>query len=99
MSELFHYFIVRLTMFFVITVVGEPQTFQLNVRPASNFPLDVYLLMDLSGSMNDDLDNLKRLGSQLGEYNVISIRSVMSRKKFFLLLCITLILEIIFNAY
>ncbi len=36
------------------------------VEPARNFPVDIYLLMDLSASMEDDLDNLKRLGASLG---------------------------------
>ena len=45
---------------------GQPITFPLQVRPARNFPIDLYLLMDLSFSMSDDLDNLKRLGSDLG---------------------------------
>ena len=36
------------------------------MRPARNFPIDLYLLMDLSFSMRDDLDNLKRLGADLG---------------------------------
>nr|AAB66911.1 integrin subunit betaPo1 [Ophlitaspongia tenuis] len=44
---------------------GQPQTFNLNVRPARNFPIDLYLLMDLSYSMRDDLDNLKQLGADL----------------------------------
>lgn len=38
------------------------------VRPARNFPIDLYLLMDLSTSMNDDLKNLKALGANLGSY-------------------------------
>lgn len=46
---------------------GEPVTFNLSVRPAPNFPLDLYLLMDLSYSMRDDLDNLKGLGSEIAE--------------------------------
>ena len=37
------------------------------MRPARNFPIDLYLLMDLSLSMRDDLDNLKFLGASLGE--------------------------------
>ena len=39
----------------------------MSVRPARNFPIDLYLLMDLSFSMRDDLDNLKALGASLGE--------------------------------
>ena len=52
----------------ILTHTGAPVTFPLSVRPARNFPIDLYLLMDLSFSMNDDLNNLKRLGSQLGMY-------------------------------
>lgn len=44
---------------------GQPQTFQLTVRPARNFPIDLYLLMDLSFSMRDDLQNLQSLSSNL----------------------------------
>lgn len=44
-------------------------TFPFTVRPAPNFPVDIYLLMDLSLSMDDDLENLKRLGAELGKYN------------------------------
>ena len=43
-----------------------PTTFTLLVKPANNFPIDLYLLMDLSYSMSDDLDNLKVLGNSLG---------------------------------
>ena len=46
---------------------GDPIMFPLSVEPANNFPIDLYLLMDLSFSMRDDLDNLKALGAQLGE--------------------------------
>lgn len=31
-------------------------------------PLDLYILMDFSNSMEDDLDNLKKMGNQLGEH-------------------------------
>ena len=43
-------------------------TFEVQVKPANNFPIDLYLLMDLSASMSDDLQNLKRLGTQLGRF-------------------------------
>jgi protocadherin alpha len=46
---------------------GSPQTFEVQVKPANNFPIDLYLLMDLSLSMSDDLSNLKRLGTQLAD--------------------------------
>jgi len=44
----------------------EARTFNLMVKPARNFPIDLYLLMDLSFSMNDDLANLQNLASTLG---------------------------------
>ena len=47
---------------------GEPQTFTLSVKPARNYPLDMYFLMDLSGSMAPDLDSLRNLSGSIGEY-------------------------------
>ena len=56
---------------------GAPITFPLRVRPARNFPIDLYLLMDLSFSMSDDLDNLKRLGADLGmHYMCVHLQSI-----------------------
>ena len=52
--------------FHVFFTKGSPQEFDVQVRPATDFPIDLYLLMDLSFSMNDDLQNLKTLGNQLG---------------------------------
>ena len=48
--------------------IGQAKNLTVSVRPANNFPLDVYFLMDQSFSMNDDLQNLKTLASQLGTY-------------------------------
>ena len=53
----------------LIPHAGQPQTVEVGVRPTSNFPLDIYYLMDDSSSMLDDLENLKALASQLGLYN------------------------------
>jgi hypothetical protein len=53
--------------------VGEAQTFPVIVRPARDFPIDLYLLMDLSFSMNDDLENLQMLGADLGKYDNYSM--------------------------
>jgi hypothetical protein len=44
---------------------GETVSFDVSVKPAENFPVDLYYLMDMSFSMNDDLRNLKRLGGDL----------------------------------
>ena len=40
---------------------GESIHFNATVKPAPNFPLDLYYLMDLSFSMRDDLNNLRSL--------------------------------------
>lgn len=37
----------------------------LSVKPARNYPLDIYLLMDLSYTMLSNLQNLKTLGTQI----------------------------------
>ncbi|XP_072042079.1 integrin beta-5-like [Amphiura filiformis] len=44
---------------------GETQTITLNIRPAEDYPLDLYFVMDLSYSMSDDLKNLRTLGGVL----------------------------------
>ncbi|XP_028397592.1 integrin beta-2-like isoform X2 [Dendronephthya gigantea] len=45
--------------------VGEPVTFTVNVRPVKNYPVDLYFLMDLSKTMQDDLSNLKSLAGNI----------------------------------
>ncbi|XP_069770555.1 integrin beta-1-like [Narcine bancroftii] len=44
---------------------GEPQTFSLRFKRAEDYPIDLYYLMDLSFSMKDDLENVKKLGTEL----------------------------------
>ncbi|XP_073722140.1 integrin beta-2-like [Misgurnus anguillicaudatus] len=41
---------------------GKPHTFQLEFKQAEGYPVDLYYLMDLSYSMKDDLENVKKLG-------------------------------------
>jgi len=45
---------------------GVPATVTLSVRPAENYPVDLYYLMDMSWSMENDLSNLKNLAGQIG---------------------------------
>ena len=45
--------------------LGEPLTFSFSVKPAENFPLDLYILMDLSNSFRDDLIQVKKLAPSL----------------------------------
>ncbi|XP_030064113.1 integrin beta-4 isoform X2 [Microcaecilia unicolor] len=44
---------------------GEETTFQIKVFEPLETPVDLYILMDFSYSMSDDLDNLKRMGQEL----------------------------------
>ena len=48
--------------------LGQPAKFEIKVKPAKDYPVDLYYLMDLSYSMNDDLQKLKDLGSGIGKY-------------------------------
>uniref|UniRef100_A0A8B9LRH3 Integrin beta n=1 Tax=Astyanax mexicanus TaxID=7994 RepID=A0A8B9LRH3_ASTMX len=45
----------------------DSQRFTLQVRQVEDYPVDLYYLMDLSYSMNDDLSQLRRLGKGLAE--------------------------------
>uniref|UniRef100_A0A8C2C9Z2 Integrin beta n=1 Tax=Cyprinus carpio TaxID=7962 RepID=A0A8C2C9Z2_CYPCA len=46
---------------------GEEKEVEMEVFEPGRGPLDLYILMDFSNSMSDDLDNLKRMGDQLAE--------------------------------
>lgn len=45
---------------------GEERHFELEVFEPMESPVDLYILMDFSNSMSDDLDNLKQMGQHLG---------------------------------
>lgn len=46
---------------------GAEQTLQVQVRQTEDYPVDLYYLMDLSASMDDDLNTIKELGSRLAK--------------------------------
>ncbi|KAM9337147.1 integrin beta-1-like [Symphorus nematophorus] len=46
---------------------GEPQSFEVKFKRVEDYPIDLYYLMDLSFSMEDDLPNVKKLGADLME--------------------------------
>ncbi|KAF6298751.1 integrin subunit beta 4 [Rhinolophus ferrumequinum] len=46
---------------------GEERHFELEVFEPLESPVDLYILMDFSNSMSDDLDNLKQMGQHLAE--------------------------------
>lgn len=45
---------------------GEEKMVDVEVFAPTKGPLDLYILMDFSNSMADDLNNLKRMGKELG---------------------------------
>lgn len=47
---------------------GEEKMVDVEVFAPTKGPLDLYILMDFSNSMADDLDNLKSMGKELGEH-------------------------------
>lgn len=51
--------------FFKYFISGHAYTFSLNFKRAEGYPVDLYYLMDLSYSMDDDLKNVKALGIKI----------------------------------
>ena len=49
----------------VISLLGKPQTFQLQVSTGRDQQLDVYFLMDFSASLERDLETLRTLAREL----------------------------------
>ncbi|NWT43249.1 ITB4 protein, partial [Chroicocephalus maculipennis] len=47
---------------------GEEMSFDMDVFQPLESPVDLYILMDFSYSMSDDLDNLKSMGEKLAEF-------------------------------
>ncbi|XP_062862702.1 integrin beta-5 [Trichomycterus rosablanca] len=46
---------------------GDQTWFEMQVRPVEDYPVDLYYLMDLSLSMNNDLHTIRDLGTKLAE--------------------------------
>ncbi|XP_074685055.1 integrin beta-6 isoform X1 [Strix aluco] len=46
---------------------GHEETIQIKVHQTEDYPIDLYYLMDLSASMDDDLNTIKELGSTLSK--------------------------------
>lgn len=49
-------------------LLGQPATIKVDVKMPENYPVDLYYLMDLSGSMVEDLKKFPTLGQQIGNY-------------------------------
>ena len=51
--------------------LGDTVTVNVELRPAADYPLDVYYLMDHSFSFNNDLDSLKAQANGIGKENIV----------------------------
>ena len=48
------------------SVIGQSARFNVSVKPAPDFLVDIYFLVDGSFSMEDDLANIQALGGAIG---------------------------------
>ena len=46
--------------------LDQPQTIDIRFRQAEDYPVDLYYLMDLSNSMEEDKDQVAKLGQEIG---------------------------------
>lgn len=51
---------------------GDSQSFELTVRPTNDFPLDLYILMDFSSSLDRPLERLREIANNI----TITLRSI-----------------------
>lgn len=56
---------------------GEEQEVEMEVFEPARGPLDLYILMDFSNSMSDDLANLKRMGADLGNQQTTTTTTII----------------------
>ncbi len=43
----------------------------MEIKPSENYPVDFYILMDLTATMADDLENLKKLALNICKFTKI----------------------------
>lgn len=65
-----------------LTFVDKPMRIPITFRQAKNYPVDLYYLMDLSNSMEDDKLKLAELGNRIGQYFHFQPACVCVRERF-----------------
>lgn len=58
-----------------------PQEFKVEFKRAKGYPIDLYYLMDLSYSMKDDLEEIKKLGQEILKTLQIITQSEVTQTK------------------
>ncbi|XP_060776251.1 integrin beta-7 [Neoarius graeffei] len=61
--------------------IGVPQEFKVEFKRAKGYPIDLYYLMDLSYSMKDDLEEIKKLGQEILKTLQIITQSEVTQTK------------------
>ena len=56
----------------IVILSGQPATVKVDVKMPGNYPVDLYYLMDLSGSMVEDLKRFPTLGDSIGKGNQLN---------------------------
>ena len=51
----------------MLCVAGDPQNLTINVAPQADFPIDLYILMDLTASQQDALNSVTNAIDDIGE--------------------------------
>lgn len=57
----------------IVILSGQPATVKVDVKMPGNYPVDLYYLMDLSGSMVEDLKRFPTLGDSIGKGNQLNL--------------------------
>ena len=65
--------------------LGEPETFTVTVTPLRNLPLDLYVLIDLSASMEEELNSLKNVAGDIGMHNIHTCACIVDDPYLFVL--------------
>lgn len=63
----FKLFVLEVKVIIIILLLDEAYRIALNYEQAEDYPVDLYYLMDLSNSMEDDKEKLSSLGNLLAE--------------------------------
>jgi protocadherin alpha len=56
-----------------VFVSDKPHRLSVMFRQAENYPVDLYYLMDLSNSMEDDKTKLAELGNIIGQHSYFCV--------------------------
>ena len=66
-----------------VILSGQPATVKVDVKMPGNYPVDLYYLMDLSGSMVEDLKRFPTLGQSIGKKNQSNLMNKKSYCRLF----------------